>query len=82
MEAGQQVEVVLELDLGTRTVDVPDALVAALATDPAAEKAFERISFTHRKEYARWISEAKRDETRQRRVQRALEMIKAGKHRS
>jgi uncharacterized protein YdeI (YjbR/CyaY-like superfamily) len=82
VEAGQQVDVALELDLGPQTVEVPDALAAALATDPGAETAFARMSFTHRKEYARWISEAKRDETRQRRVQQALEMIKAGKHRS
>jgi hypothetical protein len=82
VEAEQQVDVFLELDLGPRTVEVPDALVVALAADPRAETAFERMSFTHRKEYARWISEAKRDETRQRRVQQVLEMIKAGKHRS
>jgi antitoxin component of MazEF toxin-antitoxin module len=82
VEAGQQVDVVLELDLAPRTVEVPDALVAALATDPRAETAFECLSFTHRKEYARWVSEAKHDETRRRRVKQALEMIKAGKHRS
>ncbi|MFZ0166174.1 MAG: YdeI/OmpD-associated family protein [Trebonia sp.] len=40
------------------------------------------MAFTHRKEYARWIAEAKRDETRQRRVAQAVEMIKAGKSRS
>jgi len=40
------------------------------------------MAFTHRKEYARWIAEAKRDETRQRRVTQAVEMIKAGKSRS
>jgi len=61
---------------------VPDALAAALATDPRAKAAFERMSFTHRKEYARWIAEAKREETTRRRVEQALEMIKAGKHRS
>jgi uncharacterized protein YdeI (YjbR/CyaY-like superfamily) len=40
------------------------------------------MAFTHRKEYARWVAEAKRDETRQRRVNQAVEMIKAGKSRS
>ena len=57
-------------------------LAAALATDPRAEAAFARMSFTHRKEYARWIAEAKREETAQRRVEQALEKIKAGRHRS
>ncbi len=68
--AGQQVDVVLELDLAPRTVEVPDALAAALATDPRAKADFERMSFTHRKEYARWIAEAKREETTRRRVER------------
>ena len=47
-----------------------------------AAASFEQMAFTHRKEYARWIAEAKRDETRQRRVAQAVEMIKAGKPRS
>jgi hypothetical protein len=82
VEAGQQVDVALELDRAPRAVEVPDALAAALATDPRAKAAFERLSFTHRKEYAHWISEAKREETTQRRAQQAVEMIKAGQHRS
>jgi uncharacterized protein YdeI (YjbR/CyaY-like superfamily) len=53
VEAGQEVDVILELDLGPRTVEVPDALVAALADDPRAETVFDRMSFTHRKEDAR-----------------------------
>jgi uncharacterized protein YdeI (YjbR/CyaY-like superfamily) len=40
------------------------------------------MAFTHRKEYARWIAEARREETRDRRVQQALEMIRAGRTRS
>jgi uncharacterized protein YdeI (YjbR/CyaY-like superfamily) len=40
------------------------------------------LSFTHRKEYARWVADAKREETRQRRVQEAIEKIRVGKFRS
>jgi len=47
---------------------------------PAA--AFERMAFTHRKEYPRWVAEAKRDETRDRRVAQAVEMIRSGKTRT
>jgi uncharacterized protein YdeI (YjbR/CyaY-like superfamily) len=47
-----------------------------------AAAAFERMAFTHRKEYARWITEAKKEETRQRRVEQAVTMIKAGQTRS
>ena len=61
---------------------MPEALAAALAADPDASATFERLAFTHRKEYARWIAEAKRDETRQRRVEQAVEMIRSGQTRS
>lgn len=76
------VEVMLELDEAPRDVDVPAALASALDADPAAKAAFEALAFTHRKEYARWVQEAKRDDTRERRVGQALEMIRAGKTRS
>lgn len=81
-EAGDEVDVTIELDTTPREVEVPEALAAALAADPQAGASFERMAFTHRKEYARWIAEAKQEETRQRRVQQALDMIRAGKTRS
>jgi uncharacterized protein YdeI (YjbR/CyaY-like superfamily) len=81
-EAGDTVEVELELDTAPREVEVPDALRRALAGDPVAGAAFERLAYTHRKEYARWIEEAKRDETRERRVAQALEMLRDGRTRS
>jgi Bacteriocin-protection, YdeI or OmpD-Associated/Domain of unknown function (DUF1905) len=82
VKAGDDVEVALELDSAPRDVAVPPALAAALAADPQAKAAFDGMAFTHRKEYARWVAEAKRDETRQRRVQQALDMIRAGQTRS
>jgi len=82
VQASDEVEVTIELDAAPRDVEVPGALAAALAADPHARAAFERMAFTHRKEYARWIAEAQREETRQRRVQGALEMIRAGKART
>jgi len=82
VEAGEEVDVTIQLDTAPREVEVPEALAAALAADPQAKVSFEHMAFTHRKEYARWIAEAKQQETRQRRVQRALEMIRAGKTRS
>ena len=39
------------------------------------------MAFTHRKEYVRWVTEAKKDETRQRRVEQAVTMIRDGKSR-
>jgi uncharacterized protein YdeI (YjbR/CyaY-like superfamily) len=40
------------------------------------------MSVSHRREYARWVAEAKQEQTRQRRAQQALEMIQAGRTRT
>jgi uncharacterized protein YdeI (YjbR/CyaY-like superfamily) len=65
-------------DTQPREIDVPDALAVALRGDAGARDAFDALSYTHRREYARWIEEAKREETRQRRVARAVELLRAG----
>jgi hypothetical protein len=75
-EAGDEVDLELELDTKPREVEVPAALAAALAGDPEALTAFEKLSYTHRKEYARWVEEAKQDETRDRRVAKTLEQLR------
>jgi hypothetical protein len=80
--AADQVRVELVLDREERTVELPDALAEALARDPEASAAHDRLAYTHRKELARWIEDAKRDETRARRVDQTLEMLRAGKTRS
>jgi hypothetical protein len=82
VEAGDEVEVTVALDAAPREVEVPAALAEALAADPEAGALFGRMAFTHRKEYARWVAEAKKEETRLRRVQQAVEMIRAGQTRS
>jgi hypothetical protein len=79
VKPGDRVEVVIALDTEPREVEVPQALASALAADAAARSGFEALSFTHRKEYARWITEAKRDETRDRRVAEALERLRQAK---
>lgn len=71
-DAGSTVSVVLEKDTGERVVDVPADLSAALKKNPAARKLFEKMSYTHRKEWARYVGEAKAAETRLRRAGKAL----------
>jgi hypothetical protein len=78
IDVGDELDIVMERDDAPREVEVPDQLATALATDATARAAFDGLSFTHRKEYARWIDEAKREETRERRVAKALEMLRAG----
>jgi hypothetical protein len=82
VQPGDEVDVAVALDTAPREVEVPEPLAAALNGDPAAAKAFERLAFTHRKEFASWIAEAKRPETRERRVAQALEMLREGRTRS
>jgi uncharacterized protein YdeI (YjbR/CyaY-like superfamily) len=82
VEAGDTVDVESTLDAGPREVDVPAALADALAGDREAGAAFEKPSHFHRKEYARWVAEAKREATRDRRVAQALQMLREGKTRT
>jgi hypothetical protein len=78
-EAGDTVEIEIVLDAEPREVDVPVALAAALATDADAGARFGALAYTHRKEFARWVAAAKKDETRDRRVAQAIEMLRAGR---
>lgn len=79
VQAADTVKAAIALDTAAREVDVPEALASALAADRAANCAFEALAFTHRKEYARWVADAKRQETRERRVTQALQMLREGK---
>ena len=65
-----------------KPLPVPPELKAALAKDKRARAAFEAFSPSHRNEYAEWIGEAKREETRARRVAQALTWLRDGKHRN
>ena len=58
---------------------VPPDLAEALTSIPAALDFFDRLAPSHRKEYVRWIEEAKKLETRQRRVMKAVEMLAEGR---
>jgi hypothetical protein len=75
---GDAVTITVELDERPREVELPDELKAALAGDPEAAAAYERLAFTHRREYAQWVAEAKRPATRARRVAQTLERLRGG----
>jgi prefoldin subunit 5 len=72
---GDEIDVELELDTAPRTLEVPADLAAALARDRHAAAAWERLSYTDRKEIARALEEAKKPETRARRLAAALERL-------
>ena len=74
---GDPVEVVLWKDEAPRTVEVPAQLEKLLKKE-GLFPVFEKLSYTHRKEYCRWITDAKKEETRTRRLTKAVEMLKKG----
>jgi uncharacterized protein YdeI (YjbR/CyaY-like superfamily) len=65
-----------------RDIDVPQDLVAALKKNAKARATFEAFSPSHRREYLEWITEAKREETRARRIAQAVEWMAEGKRRN
>ena len=68
VQAGDEVAITLALDTEPRTVEVPDDLAAALAERPGATEAFEKLSYSARKEHVRQVKDAKTQETRDRRI--------------
>lgn len=76
--AGDEVEVQVELDAGPREVLVPDDLRAALAQSPEALAYFDGLAYSHRKEWVRWIEDAKRPETRSDRITKAVTRLRDG----
>jgi len=79
VDAPDRVRVVVELDDEPRTVRVPADLRAPLREDSAANDAFAKLSYSHRREYVQWIEEAKRPETRRRRIASTVERVREGR---
>lgn len=76
VEAGDEVEVLIALDEAERVIELPPELAAAFAGDPAAKAAFDGLAPSRRKELARSVGEAKAADTRERRLQRALDELR------
>ena len=75
-QPGDMVRVVLRRDSLPRVVDIPAEFKEVLSANQDIAAFFDTLSYTNRKEYARWIAEAKKEETRQRRLNRAVEMLR------
>jgi hypothetical protein len=73
---GDTVEIVIDRDDAPRVVEVPDELAAALDAEPALRAAFDAMSYTHRREWAESVRDAKRPETKQRRIDATLEALR------
>jgi uncharacterized protein YdeI (YjbR/CyaY-like superfamily) len=78
VDAGDIVEVVMERDEAPRTIDPPPQLKTAFRKNKAAKANWEKLPFTHKKEIAIWIEGAKQEETRERRVVKAMQVLESG----
>jgi hypothetical protein len=76
--AGEEVDVELELDTAPREVEVPADLAAALDADPGARVAFDRLTYSNKRRIVEPIRDAKAPETRQRRIDKSIENLRAG----
>lgn len=75
VNAGDKIEVTLELDTEPRSVTLPDDLKAALDAQPGALTAFEALAYSKRKEFVRQVEDAKTPETRARRIAKAVAQV-------
>ena len=75
---GDEVTISVEPDTEPRLIEIPPDLARELKEDEEAKAFFDKLSYTHQKEYVTWINEAKKQETRQNRILKTLEMLKKG----
>ena len=76
--AGDVVDVVMERDEGERTVEAPAELKKALAKNKKALERWETLAFSHKKEMANCIRDAKQEETKKRRLAKVMQVLKTG----
>lgn len=81
VSAGDEVDIELVLDTAPREVTVPADLAAALAADPEAQRTWDGLSYSNRRFHAESIEGAKTDETRQRRIAKAVATLREGRAR-
>lgn len=79
LKGGDDVEVELTLDTTPREVEVPPDLQAALDAEPAAKAFFGSLAYSHKLRHVLSITEAKTDETRRRRIDKAVATLRAGR---
>ena len=76
---GDEVDDTVGPDTELRVIEVPAELEKAFETEKGAKAFFETLAYTHRREYVKWIDEAKKTETRRNRIAKTVELLKAGK---
>ncbi len=75
-DAGDPIDVIIKLDTKPRIVEVPDDIQKALAKHKSENEFFQSLSFSHQKEYVEWVTSAKKQETRDSRLEKMIEMLR------
>ncbi|GIH14428.1 YdeI/OmpD-associated family protein [Rugosimonospora africana] len=81
VSAGDELDVDLELDTAPREVEVPADFAAALDAEPDARRTFDGLSYSNKRVHVLSIEDAKTDATRQRRIAKAVDTLRAGRAR-
>jgi len=81
VKGGDEVDIDLELDTAPREVAVPPELQAALDADPAAKATFEKLSYSNKSFHALQVTGTSNPETRARRIEKSITMLREGKPR-
>ena len=76
---GDEVHLTVEADTSPRIVELPEGLKRVFQSEKEAKAFFEKLSYNHQKEYVTWINDARKEETRQARVIKTIEMLKRAK---
>jgi AbrB family looped-hinge helix DNA binding protein len=79
LKEGDEIQLTVEINHQGNQIELPKAFSIALQRDNEAFDCFEKLPNSHKKEYIRWISEAKKEETQRVRIEKAILMIKEGK---
>ena len=77
--AGDEVDVEIELDTAPREVEVPTDFARALKRDAAAKRTFDGLSYSNKRAITESITGARTDETRQRRIEKAVSKLREGR---
>lgn len=78
---GDEIKITAEADTQPREIEIPRDLLKELKNAKDAKSVFDKLSYTHQKEYVTWINEAKKEETRQNRILKTVEMLNQKKTR-
>ena len=79
LQAGDEVEVEMALDMEPRAVTVPGDLAVALAAEAGARETFDKLSYSNQRRHVLAVEEAKTPETRQRRIDKVLAALREGR---